>query len=175
MLVFQVSLKLNHKLIHQIVNVFLSDFLLSNNHVTSIIVHKFDFNDEEVMAYYISFLKILSLKLNPSTSKYLDLIFGEECFPDSPINFISVSVHLFYSEQNKDFPLLTEALKFFNHSESMVRTAVRTITLSCFRVQDQHTRDYICEKAAHVYFANLTNDLGKLVLEIDKLARASVR
>ena len=46
---------------------FVSDYLLSNNHVNSIIVHKFDFSDEEVMAYYISFLKTLSLKLNAHT------------------------------------------------------------------------------------------------------------
>ena len=44
-----------------------TDYLLSNNHVNSIIVHKFDFSDEEVMAYYISFLKTLSLKLNTHT------------------------------------------------------------------------------------------------------------
>lgn len=47
--------------------VFFSDYLLSNNHVNLIIVHKFDFSDEEVMAYYISFLKTLSLKLNAHT------------------------------------------------------------------------------------------------------------
>lgn len=47
--------------------IFVLDYLLSNNHVNSIIVHKFDFSDEEVMAYYISFLKTLSLKLNAHT------------------------------------------------------------------------------------------------------------
>lgn len=46
---------------------FFLDYLLSNNHVNSIIVHKFDFSDEEIMAYYISFLKTLSLKLNNHT------------------------------------------------------------------------------------------------------------
>lgn len=45
----------------------LLDYLLSNNYVNSIIVHKFDFSDEEIMAYYISFLKTLSLKLNNHT------------------------------------------------------------------------------------------------------------
>ena len=45
----------------------LTDYLLSNNHVNSIIVHKFDFSDEEIMAYYLSFLKTLSLKLNNHT------------------------------------------------------------------------------------------------------------
>ena len=46
---------------------FFPDYLLSNNHVNSIIVHKFDFSDEEVMAYYISFLKTLSFRLNKHT------------------------------------------------------------------------------------------------------------
>jgi hypothetical protein len=40
--------------------IFCIDYLFSNNHVSFIIVHMFDFSDEEVMAYYISFLKTLS-------------------------------------------------------------------------------------------------------------------
>nr|XP_046194723.1 protein CLEC16A-like isoform X2 [Oncorhynchus gorbuscha] len=86
------------------------DYLLSNNHVNSIIVHKFDFSDEEIMAYYVSFLKTLSLKLNNHT------------------------VHFFYNEHTNDFALYTEAIKFFNHPESMVRIAVRTITLNVYKV-----------------------------------------
>lgn len=35
--------------------------------MNSIIVHKFDFSDEDVMGYYILFLKTLSLKLNTHT------------------------------------------------------------------------------------------------------------
>lgn len=46
--------------------------------MNSIIVHKFDFSDEEIMAYYISFLKTLSLKLNNHT------------------------VHFFYNEVSKE-------------------------------------------------------------------------
>ncbi len=45
----------------------LIDYLLSNNHVNSLIVLKLDFSDEEVLAYYISFLKTLSFKLNKHT------------------------------------------------------------------------------------------------------------
>lgn len=45
----------------------ITDYLLSNNHINSIIVHKFDFSDEEILAYYISFLKTLSFKLNVHT------------------------------------------------------------------------------------------------------------
>ncbi len=47
--------------------IFVVDFLLSNNHVNSIITHRFDFSNEEIMAYYISFIKTLSFKLNSYT------------------------------------------------------------------------------------------------------------
>ncbi|XP_053552613.1 protein CLEC16A-like, partial [Bombina bombina] len=69
-------------------------YLLSNNHVNSIIVHKFDFSDEEIMAYYIYFLKTLSLKLNNHTVHFfyneLDIFIfcsaTDLCLPtDSPL------------------------------------------------------------------------------------------
>ncbi|KAK5885247.1 hypothetical protein CesoFtcFv8_018976 [Champsocephalus esox] len=119
-------------------------YLLSNNHVNSIIVHKFDFSDEEIMAYYISFLKTLSLKLNTHT------------------------VHFFYNEHTNDFALYTEAIKFFNHSESMVRIAVRTITLNVYKVDNQHMLHYIRDKTAVPYFSNLVWFIGSHVIELDK-------
>ncbi len=33
-------------------------YLLSNNYINDMIVHRFDFNDEEIVAYYINFLKV---------------------------------------------------------------------------------------------------------------------
>ena len=99
-------------------------YLLSNNHVNSIIVHKFDFSDEEVMAYYISFLKTLSFRLNKHT------------------------IHFFYNEHNNDFPLYTEAIKFFNHGESMVRIAVRTLSLNVYRVEDERMIKFVTDKVS---------------------------
>ncbi|MGH0164200.1 UNVERIFIED_CONTAM: hypothetical protein FKN15_054816 [Acipenser sinensis] len=118
-------------------------YLLSNNHVNSIIVHKFDFSDEEIMAYYISFLKTLSLKMNNHT------------------------VHFFYNEHSNDFALYTEAIKFFNHSESMVRIAVRTITLNVYKVDNQLMLHYIRNKTAVPYFSNLVWFIGSHVIELD--------
>lgn len=133
-------------------------YLLSNNHINSIIVHKFDFSDEEVMAYYISFLKTLSLKLNKHT------------------------IHFFYNEHTNDFALYTEAIKFFNHAESMVRIAVRTITLNVYRachlmtvldnqgqpvVDDKSMLSYIRDRTAAPYFSNLVWFIGNHVIELD--------
>lgn len=66
---------------------FYLDFLLSNNHINNIILHKFDFSDEEVMAYYISFLKTLSLKLNSHSIHF----FFNEVSPVYEFNHISYS------------------------------------------------------------------------------------
>ncbi|KRY11339.1 Protein CLEC16A, partial [Trichinella patagoniensis] len=115
-------------------------YLLSNNHVNSIITYRFDFSDEEILAYYISFLKTLSFKLNANT------------------------VHFFFNEHTLDFPLYTEAIKFFNHAESMVRIAVRTLTLNicirkylhvCVLVNDPQVIRFIRDNTAVPYFSNL--------------------
>lgn len=39
----------------------------------------------------------------------------------------------FLLQHTNDFALYTEAIKFFNHSEGMVRIAVRTITLNVYK------------------------------------------
>ncbi|XP_030755269.1 protein CLEC16A homolog isoform X2 [Sitophilus oryzae] len=122
-------------------------YLLSNNHVNSIIVHKFDFSDEEVMAYYISFLKTLSLKLNAHT------------------------IHFFYNEHTNDFPLYTEAIKFFNHPESMVRIAVRTLTLNVYKVEDSSMLAFIRDRTAAPYFSNIVWFIGKHIQELDNCVR----
>ncbi|XP_028395434.1 protein CLEC16A-like [Dendronephthya gigantea] len=119
-------------------------YLLSNNHVNSIIIHKFDFTNEEILAYYISFLKTLSLKLNLHV-----------------INF-------FFNERKSDFALYTEALKFFDHKENMVRIAVRTLTLNVFRVSDKAMLNFIVNKTADAYFCNLIWYIGNHAMELDR-------
>ena len=127
------------------------DYLLSNNHVNSIIVHKFDFSDEEVMAYYISFLKTLSFKLNDHT------------------------IHFFFNEHTNDFPLYTEAIKFFNHNEKMVRIAVRTLTLNVFKVDERSMLKFVGDHTAVPYFSNLVWFIGNHVLEIDACLQKPIK
>lgn len=47
-----------------------SDYLLSNNHMNDLILAPLDTTNEEVLAYYISLLKALSLKLTETTIVY---------------------------------------------------------------------------------------------------------
>nr|CAD7261213.1 unnamed protein product [Timema shepardi] len=171
-------------------------YLLSNNHVNSIIVHKFDFSDEEVMAYYISFLKTLSLKLNAHTIHFFYNEVGnrsssrEGCggtrlgtwdtgsrsnqntYPCVSHRCSGLSVMpLLCWQHTNDFPLYTEAIQFFNHPESMVRIAVRTLTLNVYRVEDRSMLQFIRDKTAAPYFSNLVWFIGNHVLELDSCVR----
>ncbi|ACO61886.1 predicted protein, partial [Micromonas commoda] len=100
-------------------------YLFSNNHVNELIECDFDFDDEEVMAYYISLLKTISLKLNPATVQFFfdygDGVQGgnKKCSeaPDAKL---------------ASFPLFTRAVGFVEHPESMVRAAARTVVLNVF-------------------------------------------
>lgn len=116
-------------------------YLLSNNHVNSIILHKFDLSDEEVMAYYISFLKTLSFKLNPHT------------------------IHFFFN--GSDFPLYTEAIKYFNHPEKMVRIAVRILTLNLFKVDEKSMLKFITGQTVP-YLSDLVHFIADNVINIEK-------
>ncbi|CAH8666278.1 unnamed protein product [Dicrocoelium dendriticum] len=122
-------------------------YLLSNNHTNEIITHRFDFSDEEVVAYYISFLKTLSLRIDSHT-----------------INF-------FYLEQRREFDLYVEAIKLFCHPESMVRIAVRTITLNIHRVKDESALEFLHHQTSLPYFSYLVWSVGTTALDIDDLLR----
>eukprot|EP00800_Vazella_pourtalesii_P018030 TRINITY_DN5686_c0_g1_i1.p1 TRINITY_DN5686_c0_g1~~TRINITY_DN5686_c0_g1_i1.p1 ORF type:complete len:1029 (+),score=223.31 TRINITY_DN5686_c0_g1_i1:89-3175(+) len=124
-------------------------YLMSNDHITSIISYPFNFENEENLAYYISFLKTLSMKLNTHT------------------------IHLFFNDVKhlSHFPLYTEAIKFFDHPESMVRIAVRTLTLNVFCVNNKDMLDFICMKTASTYFSNLVYFIGNHALQFDRFLK----
>ncbi|WAQ96416.1 CL16A-like protein [Mya arenaria] len=152
-------------------------YLLSNNHINSIIVHKFDFSDEEVMAYYISFLKTLSLKLNKHTIHFFyNEVQLPRCLLYSLINVLKLAIYNLIAdpvqfEHTNDFALYTEAIKFFNHSEGMVRIAVRTITLNVYQVKDDAMLRYIRDRTATPYFSNLVWFIGNHILNLDICVR----
>ncbi|RIB19311.1 hypothetical protein C2G38_2245223 [Gigaspora rosea] len=64
---------------------------------------------------------------------------------------------LIWGDQNKPAIVeYSEATKFFNSDESMVRAAVRTVTLNIFAVNDEQMQDFILDRNAAPYFSNLT-------------------
>uniref|UniRef100_A0A183T211 FPL domain-containing protein n=1 Tax=Schistocephalus solidus TaxID=70667 RepID=A0A183T211_SCHSO len=118
-------------------------YLLSQNHVNKIILQDYDFENEEVIGYYIALLKSLSFRVDEDT-----------------INF-------FYDEAEKRFPLYVCALRFFNHSESMVRAAVRTITLNIFKIRHVPSSFFVYAYTAVPYFSQLTDEMRRTALAIN--------
>ena len=117
-------------------------FLYSNNQLNKVISHKFDYHDEEFLPYYITLLRMVSLKLNAKT------------------------IGFFYNKRAADFPLYTRAIRFFLHPERMVQTAVRTITLNVYRVDDPDTRKFVATGRPATYFDRLPRQLQKLVEQL---------
>ncbi|KAG0313452.1 hypothetical protein BGZ99_008858, partial [Dissophora globulifera] len=111
-------------------------FLLSNNYVNQVICLKYDFSNDEILAYYIYLLRTLSFKLSKDT------------------------IYFFFNEHLDDFPLYSEAIKFFNHEESMIRIAVRVITLNVYSVHDCQMQDFILDRTTTTYFSNLVWFIG---------------
>ncbi|CAO3574877.1 unnamed protein product [Mortierella alpina] len=111
-------------------------FLLSNNYVNQVICLRYDFSNDEILAYYIYLLRTLSFKLSKDT------------------------IYFFFNEHLDDFPLYSEAIKFFNHEESMIRIAVRVITLNVYSVNDHQMQDFILDRTTTTYFSNLVWFIG---------------
>ncbi|KAF9957084.1 Protein CL16A [Mortierella alpina] len=102
----------------------------------NVICLRYDFSNDEILAYYIYLLRTLSFKLSKDT------------------------IYFFFNEHLDDFPLYSEAIKFFNHEESMIRIAVRVITLNVYSVNDHQMQDFILDRTTTTYFSNLVWFIG---------------
>ncbi|KAL7593358.1 hypothetical protein Lser_V15G33465 [Lactuca serriola] len=111
-------------------------YLFSNENINSLITYSFDFRNEELLSYYISFLRAISGKVNKNT------------------------ISLLVKTENEDvvaFPLYVEAIRFAFHEEGMIRTAVRALTLNIYHVGDVVVNKYISSIPHADYFLNLVN------------------
>lgn len=121
-----------------------SIYLFSHPFLNKLISYDFDLTgNNELIDYFISFLKMLSLKLDSST------------------------IQFFYNPRFKDFPLYGVATSLYNHSESMVRTAARTITLTIYNILSDDMLESILSLPHASYFPNLASQLRKLWIKID--------
>ncbi|CAJ1362356.1 unnamed protein product [Effrenium voratum] len=122
-------------------------YILSNNHVNRLMSTNMDFDDEEVLAYYITLMKSLAMRLDSESIKFF-----------------------FIQHPEPAFPLYIEATKFFSHKDHMVRATVRTITLQVYKIQDQPMRRFVLRHAAESYFSQLAYHLQDLWLRLNAAA-----
>ncbi|XP_010276705.1 PREDICTED: uncharacterized protein LOC104611385 isoform X2 [Nelumbo nucifera] len=129
-------------------------YIFSNEHINYLIMYSFDFRNEELLSYYISFLRAISGKLNKST------------------------ISLLVKTQNDEvtsFPLYTEAIRFAFHEESMVRTAVRALTLNVYHVGDESVNRYVTSAALADYFSSLVTNFQNHCFRLDELISEASR
>eukprot|EP00854_Cymbomonas_tetramitiformis_P003452 gene3452-4336_t len=131
-------------------------YLFSNNYLNEIISHRFDLHDEELLAYYISFLKTISLKLNECTvmespilnsiSKALLTDFEPRRSPPRPPSGGPPEKSCGAGERTVAAAMAYVPLK--------VRAAVRTLTLNVYSVSDEAVRNFVLNDGDY-YFQQL--------------------
>ena len=123
-------------------------YLLSNNHINEIICFSFDFQDEDVLAQYSSFVKMMSLMLDENT------------------------IHFMFDERQASFPLYTEAVKLLDSAEGMVRTHMRVLLLNVFRMADDGMSLFILSPAHRGVFGTLARFIRRRCEELGDLLRS---
>ncbi|XP_050940425.1 protein TRANSPARENT TESTA 9 isoform X3 [Cucumis melo] len=129
-------------------------YLFSTEHMNKLITYAFDFRNDELLSYYISFLRAISGKLNKNT------------------------ISLLVKTQNDkvvSFPMYVEAIQFAFHEENMIRTAVRALTLNVYHVGDDYVNRFITSPPHADYFSNLVTFFRKQCIDLNDLVTETMR
>lgn len=92
--------------------------LFAGNHINELLSFAFHFEHDEILAYFMSAVKSIAIKLDPTL------------------------LQLFYDPLLESFPLYTAVTTFYDHSEGMIRIAVRNVTLSIYALGSQEVQTF---------------------------------
>ncbi|KAL9319352.1 hypothetical protein ACSQ67_015869 [Phaseolus vulgaris] len=121
-------------------------YCFSNGYINKIISHPFKFDGGDLAPYYVSFLRAISCKINRDTLCLLVNIQGDAVV---------------------SFPLYTEALRFAQHEEKMIHTAIRALVLNIYNVSDDKVYQFISTPPVSEYFSHLICRLKDLCFRLD--------
>jgi hypothetical protein len=153
-------------------------FLFSNNYINDLIgVTAFDFDaDEEVLAWYISFLKAISIRLNAQTIQFF---VGDEGGPPrrrSVTGAAAGGTLLPPPAPPATFPLYARLSRYVRHSEQLVCTSARIALLNIFRVDDPAARAFALSPANRgVFFVTIAQAVKDAAAELRRLMDAGER
>ena len=128
-------------------------FIFSNNFINNIITNDdIQESGEDFLSFYVNFLKSLSLKIDSTT------------------------IQLFFQKEKNSFPLLENALKLYNHEDSMIKNVVRNIFLKFAGLSKEYSplKEYLMSLPTIKYFCFLSCRLVDMTLEINYLAGYNV-
>ncbi|RDX87300.1 Protein CLEC16A, partial [Mucuna pruriens] len=153
-----------------------TDYCLSNGYINSIILHPYKFDGGDLAPYYVSFLRAISGKINRDTLCLLVNVQGGE--QSSSVNFYwiyragsflssRIQQKYFKIDAVVSFPLYTEALRFAQHEEKMIQTAIRALVLNIYNVSDGMVYQFISTPPVSEYFSDLVRRLRDLCFRLD--------
>ncbi|KAI4300574.1 hypothetical protein L6164_033936 [Bauhinia variegata] len=123
-------------------------YCFSNGYINSIITHPYEFDGGDLALYFVSFLRVISYKVNQDT-----LCLLVKVQKDAVISF----------------PLYTEALRFAHHEEKMIQTAIRALTLNIYNVSDDMVYQFITTPPVSNFFSVLVHRLRDLCFNVDSV------
>ncbi|KAA8491981.1 Protein CLEC16A [Porphyridium purpureum] len=89
---------------------------------TTAIMCEFEVSDEDILYLYLSCMKTIAQRLDVGTMELL---------------------RFFFNQETKEMPIYSYSLRFYDHEDGIVRTAVRNITLCIFRLPVPELHDLI--------------------------------
>ncbi|KAK4757282.1 hypothetical protein SAY87_007409 [Trapa incisa] len=123
-------------------------YIFSNEHINCLITYSFNFDNEELLSFYVSFLRAISGKLNQNT---ISLLIKTE------------------NDKVVSFPLYVEGIKFAFHEENMIRTAIRALTLNIYHVGDDGVNQFVASSPHAKYFSNMVKFFCRQCIDLNKL------
>ena len=124
-------------------------YIFSNNFINKIITSDdIQESSEDFLSFYVNFLKSLSLQIDTTT------------------------LQLFFQKEKNSFPLLENALKLYNHEDSMIKNVVKNIFLKFIGLSTEHQplKEYLVSLPILKYFCFLSCRLVDMTIELNRIA-----
>ena len=124
-------------------------FIFSKNFINKLITNDDIRNsNEDFLSFYINFLKSLSMKIDSTT------------------------IQLFYQKEKQCFPLLENAMMFYNNDDSMIRNVIKNIFLKFAKLSKDYTplKNYLMNLPLIKYFCYFACRLTDMTMQLNYFA-----
>ena len=124
-------------------------FIFSKNFINKLITNDDIRNsNEDFLSFYINFLKSLSMKIDSTT------------------------IQLFYQKEKQCFPLLENAMMFYNNDDSMIRNVIKNIFLKFAKLSKEYAplKNYLMNLPLIKYFCYFACRLTDMTMQLNYFA-----
>ena len=124
-------------------------FIFSKNFINKLITNDDIRNsNEDFLSFYVNFLKSLSMKIDSTT------------------------IQLFYQKEKQCFPLLENAMMFYNNDDSMIRNVIKNIFLKFAKLSKEYTplKNYLMNLPLIKYFCYFACRLTDMTMQLNYFA-----